>query len=256
MHQFSGIDVQELTMLLSSFCFLPGIGEKKEVALWEQGILTWDRFLQAERVRGIAPATKQHYDEILLCLRRELAENNSNAFADWGSESWRLYNAFKDHVLFLDIETDQDEPTVIGMYDKERTMVMVRGMNMEKALFEQTLKEKKLLVTYNGRSFDVPRLERYFKTIISLPHIDLRGLCQRMGLQGGLKDIEQQLGIPRPPHLHGHPIELWRSFFASGDREYLDLLIQYNEEDTVNLHPLMEIVYSRLVQNWRDAYGH
>ena len=61
--------------------------------------------------------------------------------------------------------------------------------------------------------------------------------------------IEEEVGIKRPIHLKAYgenPIDLWRAFLASGDKEYLDLLIQYNEEDIINLKPLMEYVYGKL----------
>ncbi|MBW3022318.1 ribonuclease H-like domain-containing protein, partial [Candidatus Woesearchaeota archaeon] len=41
-------------------------------------------------------------------------------------------------------------------------------------------------------------------------------------------------------------VDLWKAYHASGDKEYLQLLVQYNEEDIVNLKPLMEYCYKRL----------
>ena len=81
---------------------------------------------------------------------------------------------------------------------------------------------------------------------IDKAHIDLKPLCVNLGWKGGLKEVEKTLGISRPAHLHGNPVDLWRAFHASGDREYLDLLIAYNEEDVVNLKAVMEKVYAEL----------
>lgn len=244
-------------MLTHSFCFLPRIGKRKEENLWKQGILTWDHFLQAKEIRGIKQ--KQKYDLLIQEAKKKLGENDSNYFAQYfpPTEMWRLYHSFQDEVLFIDIEADSKGPIVIGMYDKIKTMVMVRGVNMEKGILAKAFEGKKLLVSFNGKSFDVPRINRYFgMMLLTLPHIDLKHICPRIGLLGGLKEIEQCLGIKRPSHLYGSATAAWKTFIASGDREYLDLIIQYNEEDSINLHPLMEYVYTVLENKWKEKYNH
>ncbi len=246
-----------MNMLTHSFCFLPGIGKKKEEMLWESDILSWEQFLRVKKIHGLSSEKKKQYDVSIMQMRRHLLEDDSSSITAVfpKQEHWRLYGAFKEDALFLDIEVDgRGEPTIIGMYDTHQTMIMVRGVTMDKKLFEHALHQKKLLITYNGRSFDMPLLEAYFGISTTLPHIDLHGLCQHIGLKGGLKNIEKELGIPRPEHLYGSPIRLWRSFFASGDQEYLDLLIKYNEEDVINLHPLMEYIYAKLVGEWKTRY--
>jgi len=240
-------------MLTHSFCFLPGIGKKKEEALWKQGILTWEKFLQATYILEIKQ--KQKYDVLLQEAKRKMRENDSSYFAQQfpAAEMWRLYSYFKEDTLFLDIEADSKGPFVIGMYDKGKTMAMVRGVNMEKDLLLSAFHGKKLIISFNGKSFDIPRISAYFNIIIPpTPHIDLRHLCPRLGLHGGLKKIEQKLGIQR--ELTGSPTAAWKAFFASGDREYLDLIIKYNEEDVVNLHPLLEYVYWQLFSQWRETW--
>ena len=54
----------------------------------------------------------------------------------------------------------------------------------------------KALVTFNGIRFDTKFITREFPEII-LPesHVDLRYLCRRVGLTGGQKAIENELGI-------------------------------------------------------------
>ena len=240
-------------MLTNSFCFLPTIGKNKEESIWKQGILTWEQFLQTETINGLSKETKAKCNLILNESKKQLIDNNSTFFK-LKQESWRLYSHLKEDVLFLDIESDTKGPIVIGMYDKEKTMVMVKGVNMDKKVLLQALNGKKLIVSYNGSSFDLPRINKCFDIELNLPHIDLKGLCPRLGLIGGLKEIEKLVGIKRPEHLHGSPTDAWRAFFASGDKEYLDLIIQYNEEDTVNLHPLMEYVYNKLYLEWKEKY--
>lgn len=40
--------------------------------------------------------------------------------------------------------------------------------------------------------------------------------------------------------------ELWRTFRATGDEYYLDLLVKYNEEDIINLKPLADFAVKGL----------
>ena len=80
-------------------------------------------------------------------------------------------------------------------------------------------------------------------------HVDLKPLCLRVGLKGGLKEIEKQLKVKRVTDYEikaGDPCELYRLWKATGDRHFLDLLVQYNEEDTVNLKPIAEYVIRKL----------
>ena len=82
--------------------------------------------------------------------------------------------------------------------------------------------------------------------VITIPHIDLKPLCAQLGLVGGLKEVEKLLNLKRPDHLHGNPVELWKAFHASGDKEYLELLLEYNREDIENLKGVMDFVYKEL----------
>jgi uncharacterized protein YprB with RNaseH-like and TPR domain len=59
-----------------------------------------------------------------------------------------------------------------------------------------------MLVTFNGLNFDVPMLYRNFpKLMLDQLHLDLCPTLRRVGLRGGLKRIEQQLGLLRDPRL-------------------------------------------------------
>jgi uncharacterized protein len=77
-------------------------------------------------------------------------------------------------------------------------------------------------------------------------HIDLRYVLMRLGHRGGLKTIEQRLGIQRPIDLQGmngyDAVLLWNRY-REGDSQALDTLIRYNREDVVNLKTLMELAY-------------
>jgi uncharacterized protein YprB with RNaseH-like and TPR domain len=83
-----------------------------------------------------------------------------------------------------------------------------------------------------------------------IPHLDLRFALAKVGLTGGLKNIEHELGIKRCAEVEGmdgnDAVLLWQMYKRTGEREYLDKIVKYNEEDIINLRPLAELAYSRL----------
>jgi uncharacterized protein YprB with RNaseH-like and TPR domain len=48
----------------------------------------------------------------------------------------------------------------------------------------------------------------------------------------------------------GDAIKLWRIFRASGDEYYLNLLVEYNEEDVINLKKISDYVIKKLKTNF------
>lgn len=247
-----------LSMLRSTFSFLPGIDEKTEENIRLQGIRTWNDFLNARFLKGLSPKRKYYYDRALKDASQALLQGNSSFFSDklCMDEHWKLYGNFSDETAFLDIETtglsSSDQPTVVGIYDGFQTKTMVKGINLDAPKLKETLSNYKYLVSFNGSVFDIPFLERcYPGSIPKLPHLDLRFACKKIGLTGGLKEIEKKLGISREnpivQRMHGgDAVTLWRMYRATGDDHYLNLLIEYNEEDIVNLKRIADIVYSEL----------
>src|SRR5262249_33275041 len=81
-------------------------------------------------------------------------------------------------------------------------------------------------------SFDLPVLRHAFAGLPRpVVHLDLKPLCRRVGLGGGLKSAEDRLGIARPPHLRGRSgmdaVLLWRAYQGTGDVEALRFLVAY-----------------------------
>lgn len=236
-------------MITNSFVFLEKISAPKEKKLWQQGILDWNDFLKTEKIKGITPLKKSYYDRRIKESRQALSEGNSAYFVGKlaAKDMWRLYDYFKEECGFLDIEIDsQGKVAVVGISNYFSTIFFVRGANLEKKIIEKELQKYKLLVTFNGGAFDLPRLQKQFGISIVVPHIDLKPLCVNLGWKGGLKEVEKLLHLKRPAHLHGHPVDLWKAFQASGDREYLELLLDYNREDVENLKGVMEKVYGKM----------
>ena len=236
-------------MIRDSFVLLEKISATKEQQLWAQGIKQWPDFLRAKKIKGISAAKKHYYDRQLWEAMKKLQEDDSSYFVGKlpGRETWRLYPHFRDECGFLDVVVDsQGNISVVGISNYYRSVSFVKGFNLEKNELEKEIQKYKIIVSFNGKTFDFPKLQKGLGVVITIPHIDLKPLCAQLGLVGGLKEVEKLLNLKRPDHLHGNPVELWKAFHASGDKEYLELLLEYNREDIENLKGVMDFVYKEL----------
>lgn len=242
-------------MIEQSFIILPKIGAKKEQELWRSNIRTWQEFIQVKTVPLISKGKKEFFNRLLSHATEQLHQYNAEFFRPLlpSTETWRLYEHFKDDACFLDIETSGQNGyiTVVGIYDGYETKTLIKGKTLYPELVKKVLQPYKLIITFNGSTFDLPMLEKFApNTIPQIPHIDLRHCCARLELTGGLKHIEEKLNIKRPLHLKGyggdHAIDLWRAYIASGREDYLERLVEYNNEDIINLKPLTEYCYKEL----------
>jgi len=133
-------------------------------------------------------------------------------------------------------------------------MSFVRNHNLDFNVIKKILLRYDMIITFNGNVFDLPFLRKYCKDLI--PNVlcwDLRHSCALLGLTGGLKQVERELGIKRQneivERIHGgDPLRLWKTFLATGDAYYLELLVEYNQEDTINLKSIADKIYKNLVQ--------
>ena len=106
------------------------------------------------------------------------------------------------------------------------------------------------MVSYNGKTFDIPVIERFFKIRLDQAQIDLRYVLARLGFKGGLKGCEKQLGLNRGvlDGVDGYfAVLLWRQYERYNDEKALESLLAYNIEDTVNLERLLVEAYNRNV---------
>ncbi len=241
-------------MIRNTFLFLPKVGLATEQKIWGQGIPDWQAFVEAKGIKGFSAERKERANVKIREFRNELWNENLNYLSKNLplSEQWRLYEHFRDEAVFLDIETNgyYGAITVVGLYDGKDTRTFIRGYNLDRNLIERELQKAKMIVTFNGSSFDLPVIERFFGLRVCKPHIDLRHVCSRLGLVGGLKAIEKQRGINRAEGVEGSSgadaVYLWEQFRATKDTDYLNTLIKYNEEDIVNLKPLADYAVREL----------
>jgi uncharacterized protein YprB with RNaseH-like and TPR domain len=241
-------------MLRRTFQVIPGVGPWREKDLWARGILTWDDFPSAGVVLGrkLDEEARRRLD----LAREALARHDLKALAAMvpPREHWRLYPEFAHEAVFFDIETDGAEvhaPTVVGLFHEAGLHTFIQGRNLEAV--PEALAARRLWVTFNGTCFDVPVLRRHYGEGFPEPeaHIDLRFVCRRVGLSGGLKEIEDKLGLSRPPHMRGvngwDAVLLWRAYRERGDVEALRYLVEYNLYDSFQLRSLMDLAYNRAV---------
>jgi uncharacterized protein len=237
-------------MLKNTFCHIPGISVAAERNLWSAGIHSWEAAIEVDRIR--LPRRQQrvlpgHIKESFEMLER----GNLYHFAGLlpSNQHWRLFPDFRRAIAYLDIETTglgyADSITTIVVYDGETIRHYVRGENLDE--FKRDIKQYPLIVTYNGKCFDVPFIERFFRIEMNQSHIDLRYVLKSLGYAGGLKRCERQLGIERKDlaDVDGYfAVLLWDEFERKKNPKALETLLAYNTADVVNLETLMVMAYN------------
>ena len=237
-------------MLKNTFCHLPGISPHRERQLWAAGAHDWEILLAG--ARGLVQGWARNLPDRLPESLQQLAAENPCYFSERlpSREHWRLYPEFRHTTAFLDIETTgltpgADAITTIALYDGRQVRTFVQGENL--ADFPAALAPYRLLVTYNGKSFDLPFIERSFGIRLTQAHIDLRYLLAGLGYRGGLKGCERQLGIGREElaGVDGYfAVLLWHEYRRTGNQAARATLLAYNVADTVNLATLMALAYN------------
>ena len=238
-------------MLQNTFIHIQSIGAVTEQRLWESGLNDWDAFsddismpLSGKRKYLL----KNGIDE----SRQHLYQNNPVYFSKClpANQSWRFFPEFRNSTVYLDIETTGldryfNDITTIALYDGESIKTYVQGQNLEN--FIEDIHKYKVIVSYNGKSFDVPFLEHYFNIKLGHAHIDLRYILYSLGFKGGLKGCEKQLGMDRGDlsDIDGFfAVLLWDKYQQTGEQKALDTLLAYNIQDTVTLENLMVTAYN------------
>lgn len=245
-------------MIKSTFTILEGIGRKTEKRLWAEGVKSWQDFLDSSNMPWISQIKKETYDQQLLEASEEIEKLNSRYFLDLleRRQHWRLFDSFKDHAVYLDIETtggspNQGDLTVVGISNGRETKAFIQGINLTAENLEEAFYGARMLVTFYGSVFDIPFLRHKFPHLdLNLPHFDLCFATRRLGLKGGLKSVEAQVGIERDREvswMNGwDAVIMWQAYRMFGRKQALDLLLKYNREDTENLTRLAQMVYQGL----------
>lgn len=250
-------------MLQNTFCHIPQLGPKTERHLWSSGVRSWEAVdlsdplplptVKAERVRTHIADSRFHLtNDDALYFSRGLGAD----------QHWRMFPEFRHSIAYLDIETTGlgspgDYITTIALYDGQSVRHYVHGENL--LAFRDDIEEYRLLITYNGKSFDLPFLRNYLRLPMDQAHIDLRHVLHSLGYRGGLKSIERRLGWSRGDlaEVDGYfAVLLWWDYLNHGNDGALETLLAYNIEDVVNLERLMVLAYNLKLRDTPFAETH
>ena len=242
-------------MLTSTFCHIPGIGAQTERQLWAQGLRSW----QAVNDGGALPLPPRKTQ----LVRQHIAESASHLSAGQpgyfyqrlpADQHWRMFPEFQPAVAYLDIETTglggpDDYITTIVLYDGKSIRHYVHGDNLED--FGRDIAPYSLLVTYNGKTFDIPFIRNSLGLAMDQAHIDLRYVLASLGYRGGLKQCERRLGLDRKGlrDVDGFFAVLLWDDYRKGNAKALDTLLAYNTLDVINLATLMPMAYNMKIKD-------
>jgi uncharacterized protein len=273
--------------LLGSVNLVRGIRDKTRARLEEQGFKTLadlenhPRFSgESKRIRELLEAGGT--EELTEVIGARLSKSHPSVLALSG------LHADAD-FLFLDLETMglfAGQPLVVAGLARLRpdnTIIVeqyvVRDFPDELALLAEVNRQvgsHRVMVTYNGKSFDLPFLtgrSAYYGIGLKPPgvHFDLLHFCRRAwGRKRGLsprrapcdseglsplssvslRSIEQTiLGVSRETDLPGELVpEFYYEYLRTGNAGFLKPIVDHNCQDVVSLVN----VFSALVDNWSD----
>jgi uncharacterized protein len=250
-------------VLRATFLHLPGVGPATEADLWQSGFRDWRDLLARTESLGLSSPSRARLAKELERSEQALLERDAGWFARRlpSREHWRLYPSFAPETAYLDIETTGLSPyggivTVVTVHGGGATRTFVAGDDLEE--LPAYLEKFRVLVTFNGSRFDVPFLLAAFPQLLVPPaHIDLRFLLYRLGHAGGLKRIEQRLGVGDRSGVEGvdglDAVRLWQEY-RRGSTAALERLVRYNRADTVNLEPLLHLAATELERRVLPAF--
>ncbi len=209
----------------------------------------------------MSPYRKTLYNTKLEEAQAQWHKRNSRYFAKHlkARDHWRLYPHYRANTAFLDIETNglpspHGEVTVVGIYGRGQMTTLIQGETLSESRLQVELASYDLLVTFFGSGFDLPFLRNtYPQLLLDHPHLDLCFAARRLGLTGGLKAIEQELGCYRATSLEGltgwDAVRLWEEW-QDGNHGSRELLMAYNEADCKNMELLADLICERMVREY------
>jgi len=240
-------------MLNHSFSHIPSIGATTERKIWSSGVGSMDEFIKSPPDFLSSSKSRKISEHIELSKKKITAKEPLYFYDNLSAkEQWRIFREFQDSTVYLDIETTGlgspgDVITTIALYDGNSIRYYVNGDNL--ADFKRDIMQYKVIVSYNGKSFDIPFIESYFGIDISHAHLDLRHILRSLGYSGGLKSCERQLGIGRDGTLADvdgfFAVMLWNDYRKKRNPKSLETLLAYNIEDVLSLEYLMVKAYNK-----------
>jgi uncharacterized protein YprB with RNaseH-like and TPR domain len=153
---------------------------------------------------------------------------------------------FSRPIILFGIAEFQDHKLVVKQY-------LVRQMDEEPGALHAIaglLKEKQVIITFNGKTFDLPYLlsrSAFYGTHLHYPglHVDLLHVSRR-SFRGSLRDCrlatieKEMLNIERRVDIPGTMVpEFYESYHRSGNPGPLIPIVEHNREDIISLARLL-----------------
>ncbi len=229
-------------MITEALSHFTGIGPVRLAQLHAAGLRSWmDICDQPSRIpESVRPSLLNEAQQSLAALERDDVDFLVNVFSP--QDRWRILAAYFDRTSFFDIETSGLEidaaVTVIVCWHQGELHTFVEHENLDE--FLDLLDDVTLLASFNGASFDVPRvLDAFHIPQLPCPHLDLRWTCYHAGLNGSLKNIAAELQIDRPQDIADTDgavaVQLWSEWQERQDAAARQHLIRYCSADVVML---------------------
>ena len=232
------------------YCFvhIKGVSKDIELKLWNSGVHTIKDIKDLKNKPQIFQTMLKKSIHNLLHGDVSIFYNNLQS-----NEQWRIFgDCVNRNVCYVDIETTGlniygDDITTAIIYTPMKTYIFLKDVNLH--LFPKILKQFDVVVTYNGKIFDIPFLEHYFNEIFKLAHLDLRWILASIGIKGGLKQSEFKMGMMPRKGLEdvtgSHAVFLWNDYKMNNNLNSLLKLVSYNFEDAMRLRWLMIKAFNR-----------
>jgi len=229
-----------------------GIGPARLAILHAAGIRTWpDVCAHHERIP--APWRSELIAECGRCQAALEADNLGYFLEHFAPrDRWRILHHYYEQATYFDIETEglhhDARITTIVCWHRGSLHTYLEHENLDD--FLKLLEDVSLLVSFNGSTFDVPRvLDSFHIPALGCGHLDLRWSCYHQGYTGGLKEIAAQMDIRRPADLQAADGQLavawWNAWRSQQDHGARALLIRYCAADVLLLVALAERLTGR-----------
>ena len=240
-------------MLKSTFIQVKGISKKRERELWAKGVYTWAD-LKSHHGEQLTLFKGFKAGHILTESEKAYEEADMMFFGEKlpTSDYYRLALEYPEEVIFLDIETTglslyYDQITIVGWSIGNKFGVYINGQ--DDSQLRSALSSAKVIVTFNGIMFDLKFLKKHFESLVVPPvHLDLRFFSKRVGLTGGQKLIENEIGFQRGEKLvdmRGEAAPILWHMYRRGDNNALKRLAQYNHADVEGMKAILDECISR-----------
>lgn len=158
-------------MLNNSFSHIPSVGPTTERRIWSSGVRTMDDFLNFPPEFLSLNKQKKIVGHIRLS-KEKIRSKDAHYFCNNlpSREHWRIFKEYQDTTAYIDIETTGlgapgDIITTIALYNGKNINYYINGKNLND--FKKDIQKYEVIVTYNGKTFDIPFIESYFG--ISIP---------------------------------------------------------------------------------------